>query len=89
VSTPLLIRGPRVSFDRVVYYFDRGASAREAMTTLKTATPPVRCPAETTADLKITISVSGAPTLCSGNAQAVARRGRSSWSSLARLGRCQ
>jgi len=33
------------------------------MTTLKTATSPVRCPAETTADLKITISVSGAPTL--------------------------
>jgi hypothetical protein len=36
---------------------DAGASAREAMTTLKTATSPVRCPAETTADLKITISI--------------------------------
>ena len=45
------------------------------MTTLKTTTSPVRCPAETTADLKTTISVSGAPTLSSsgvgGPAQAL------------------
>ena len=42
-------------------HFDPGASAHEAMITLKTATSPVRCPAETTADLRVMGQTLGLP----------------------------